>query len=567
MRENSATTHDPMPSEVSSVDGPPGAAVPAAGSAGYEIESVVEIEDVWGPGTLLLASGALGLATGGAAFLLPPAVAAAAGAVAAAGAAALFFRHRRVLRREYLGPIAHAVGVMERFDLRAPAELRAEGAPLVRSLVQSVVHARAAMVQRERLSQANLMSVESAFDRIHAVLQSLGEGVVLVDAQGRVILANACARRIMLSDGRPFEGREVGELLPPRLARVVRRGLDAVGGDAASPTSELSGLQVGSRYYDIAVVRVEGKDQSGTLGTVISLIDVTRNHEIARLKEEFLSSISHELRTPLTNICAFTEILEGVTPNNDNDWREFLGIVQSESQRLMDLVDDILQHSRLMRGEKDVVLEHVDVGEVMQTVTGLFGARTEASGVELQVRAAADEIVALGDHDAMRQVLSRLVDNALKFTPAGGTVVVGAKTTEASVEVFVEDSGRGIPAEYHECVFEGFRQIGDHMTDKPSGAGLGLSICRSLVNLMGGHIWCSNAELGGARLTFVVPRAGVGADRVDDDVVASDAAPDLDAIPAPLSAEADDSVVDSANAEQLEVEQVAPAERNDPTDD
>src|SRR5262249_7491935 len=158
------------------------------------------------------------------------------------------------------------------------------------------------------MSQANLHSVEMQFDRLHAVLQSLGEGVVVIDMLHEVLLANPAARALLDGGGKPIEGRPLVSLLrgslKERLASTLRQMSQQDRGRA-----EVFGLHVGDRVFDVSVVRVRSDRPESDFGSVVVLADVTRNHEIARLKDEFLSSVSHELRTPLTNICAFSEIL------------------------------------------------------------------------------------------------------------------------------------------------------------------------------------------------------------------------------------------------------------------
>ena len=383
----------------------------------------------------------------------------------------------------YLRPLEQAVQSLEDFrGDRQSSQLREVGAPLAQALARSINQARAMVEHRERLSQANLMSVEVAFDRIHTVLHSLNEGVILVDVRGRIVLANPYARRLLDDGNQPIEGRDLFDLLAPGLCMHVRRGFDQMQSGEGRGQVEVMGLQVGERYVDVSIVNVQSSGLDQTFGTMVAIVDVTRNHEIARLKEEFIASISHELRTPLTNICAFTEILGDVTPANESDWREFVEIVSLESHRLKGLVEDILEHNRLQMGQVEWSFEQVDLGEQARGVVGLCLAAAEEKKIDLQLTEGDGDAAASCDRDGVRQVLSRILDNALKFTPIEGRIVVEVTPLGNVVEIVVEDSGPGISIEHRETVFDRFCQIGDIMTEKPSGTGLGLPICRSLID-------------------------------------------------------------------------------------
>ena len=212
------------------------------------------------------------------------------------------------------------------------------------------------------------------------------------------------------------------------------------------------------------------------------------------------------MRTPLTNICAFAEILEQVSPQeNEKDWREFLGIVTAESERLRALVDDVLELSRMQNCAAAFDFEPVDVGALAARVVGTFRDRAAMSQLQLDLATHGDDLVCHGDEQRLHQVLVRLLDNALKFTPAGGRVRVDVEAGAGTVDVAVSDSGLGIPPQHREAVFERFRQLGDEATGKPKGTGLGLAICRGIVDGMGGAMWCEDSELGGAKLRFYLP--------------------------------------------------------------
>jgi signal transduction histidine kinase len=424
-------------------------------------------------------------------------------------------RAARELREAYVRPLKRVLESLDDLRRGRPGSaLRESGAPLAQALARAINQARADIEHRQRQSQASLMTAEAAFDRIHSVLHSLNEGVILVNVRDCVVLANPCARRLLDGGGAPIEGRPLVDLVAAELRGPLQRGLEQVRQDEGHEQVQVVGVQVGNRLFDVTMVSAQSTRLDQTFGTVVSLVDVTRNHEIARLKEQFISSISHELRTPLTNICAFAEILgqeQAAPAASDKDWREFVDIISVESQRLKGLVEDILEHSRLQMGQAQWSHASVDLRAVARSAIGKCRSRAESLGIDLATPESESDATAWCDREAVDQVLSRLLDNALKFTPRGGAVRVRVAPLDGAVEVAVTDSGPGIAPEHRETVFERFSQMGDPMTEKPAGAGLGLPICRSLVDGMGGAMWCEESDLGGAQLRFVLPATAAAA--------------------------------------------------------
>jgi signal transduction histidine kinase len=218
-----------------------------------------------------------------------------------------------------------------------------------------------------------------------------------------------------------------------------------------------------------------------------------------------LSSISHEMRTPLTSICAVAEILAQCEPDAAAEWSEFVGIISAESKRLARLVDDVLEVAEIEGGRIHWKFEVFDLAELVQATRALFHKIADARGIRVELAGTPRNLLVAADRQRVREMLTRLLDNALKFNPPGSTVALALRPLSDRIEVGIADSGPGIPAEQREQVFERFRQLGDAMTGKPAGSGLGLSICRQLVEQMGGRIWCQDSQLGGVEFCFTLP--------------------------------------------------------------
>ena len=410
----------------------------------------------------------------------------------------------RYLRRTLIAPLQDIAEAMDELRTQGKAPPLVErGAPLLHPMVRVFNQACQSIEQREQLSQANLMSVEVAFDRVHSVLQSLREGVVVVDVSGRVVLANRSARQVVRNDSGPIEGRMLVDLVGGQLGQAVQQGMDRSSSTAAEIHS--TDIEHGDRMFDLTIVQMQSNRPDHEFGKVVVLVDVTRNHEINRLKDDLLSSISHELRTPLTNMCSSSEILALIDPAQESDWREFVNMLNNESHRLKVLVDDVVLFGQIESGRMAWHREAADVNKLVAVTVAESRPAARRGKQKLRHHGEGSTCAALIDKQRIQEVVARLLDNAIKFTPAGGDIAVHVEASNGMVEVSVADSGPGIRVEDRQRVFDRFSQIGDLMTDKPKGTGLGLAICSRIVAAMGGNLWCEDSPLGGVQFRFVLP--------------------------------------------------------------
>jgi CheY-like chemotaxis protein/nitrogen-specific signal transduction histidine kinase len=236
--------------------------------------------------------------------------------------------------------------------------------------------------------------------------------------------------------------------------------------------------------------------------------------ELDKMKDSFLSTVSHELRTPLTSIKSFAEIL--LTYDEDKDTqREFLTIINDESDRLTKLINDFLDLSKIEAGRMQWETVEISLIPIVQNAMNITQAIAKQKNLVVEFDAPENLPTISCDKDRLVQVVTNLLSNSIKFTPEGGKITVGVKVVEASessgeygaVVVSVSDTGIGIAPENHEVVFEKFKQVGDTLTDKPKGTGLGLPICKEIVEHYGGKIWVES-ELGkGSTFSFSLPIA------------------------------------------------------------
>ncbi|MCB9595338.1 MAG: PAS domain S-box protein [Sandaracinaceae bacterium] len=356
-----------------------------------------------------------------------------------------------------------------------------------------------------------------------AVLDHLSDGIVSVDARGRMELWNPAFA--MLLGGVPASrlGSPLQSIYPP-LAEVIRECL----AEERSVARELS-LPDG-RIAEAAATPIFVEELSAsrlTLGAVMLVRDVTRAREVDRMKTDFIATVSHELRTPLTSVLGFAKLaqknlrtrvapaLEGAEPRAASAFatvEKNLDIIAREGARLSELIDDVLDISKMEAGRMEWARERIDpvalVDEAIEVTSGLFSN----GPVECARDVTPLSFVIEGDRQRLLQVVINLISNAAKFTERG-VVTLGVAPHAEGVCFTVTDTGIGVPADQRDAIFEKFKQARDTLTDKPRGTGLGLPICRHIVEHHGGRIWIEDGPAGGSRFAFVIPASGrVGVD-------------------------------------------------------
>jgi signal transduction histidine kinase len=229
--------------------------------------------------------------------------------------------------------------------------------------------------------------------------------------------------------------------------------------------------------------------------------------ELDRLKDDFMSTVTHELRTPLTSIRAFSEILVD-NPNLEVAKRnQFAGIILKESERLTRLINNVLDLSKIESGKMEWFISEFDLKEMVEETLISMGRLFEEKGIDLEIDLPGYVPPLLADRDRITQVLLNLLSNAIKFSNSeAGWVAVRMQTDDIWVQVSVSDNGPGIRPEDHHIVFEKFRQVGNTLTDKPQGTGLGLPICRQIITYFGGQLWIESEPGHGATFCFSLPR-------------------------------------------------------------
>ena len=252
----------------------------------------------------------------------------------------------------------------------------------------------------------------------------------------------------------------------------------------------------------------------------VAVMQLRRETELARMREDFVSSVSHELRTPLAQIRMFTETLLLGRTRSEAERRRSLEIIDQEARRLTHLVENVLRISRTARGVSRVVPENLDL--TAEVVANLEGFRLFAGQKRVELRPELQAgVMGVVDRGGLRQMLLNLLDNALKYGPAGQTVIVGLALIDQTARIWVDDEGPGIAPEDRDKVFDPFYRSPRDAGSAVAGSGIGLAVVREIATLHGGRAWAEAAPGGGARVSIEIPGAYLRAPTAEGDWVAA----------------------------------------------
>jgi two-component system phosphate regulon sensor histidine kinase PhoR len=231
----------------------------------------------------------------------------------------------------------------------------------------------------------------------------------------------------------------------------------------------------------------------------------TELEKLERVRKDFVINVSHELRTPLASIQGYTEtLLDGAIDDPDHNLR-FLGIIRHNAERLARLTEDLLTLSRIEQKRQEFEFENHAVNGFLQDAIDLIRPMAGKKQIRLDLEPAPDDAEAWCDSEAVSQILANLLDNAIKYTPAGGRITVGARAADGFIEVYVHDTGLGIPAEDLPRLFERFYRVDKARSRELGGTGLGLSIVKHLVGAQGGSVWVESRAGEGSTFLFTLP--------------------------------------------------------------
>ena len=331
--------------------------------------------------------------------------------------------------------------------------------------------------------------------RLTTVLDHMADGVLITDREGQVQLINAAAARLLNTDEQRALGRSFAQVAPHYpLIELWKRCCEQ--GGEQTDTVEIS--RHGLFLQAIVTPFAEAEAQ----GYLIILQDLTRIRRLETVRRDFISNISHELRTPLAGLKALVDTLRGGAIKNPPAARRFLKRMDAEVDALTQMVEELLELSRIESGQAPLRLTPTPVAEVVIPPVDRLRPQAERAGLELTISLPPDLPPVLADVERARQVLTNLVHNAIKFTPSGGRVTVAAQTAAEGMLFSVQDTGVGIAAEDLPRIFERFYKA--DRARSGGGTGLGLAIARHIVQGHGGRIWAESVAGQGSTFYFTL---------------------------------------------------------------
>ncbi|MCM8812700.1 MAG: ATP-binding protein, partial [Candidatus Omnitrophica bacterium] len=347
-----------------------------------------------------------------------------------------------------------------------------------------------------------LAEVAENKSRLEAVLLSMFEGVLMVDRQSKIIFMDKKLCELFGVREDPL-GRSPIEIV--RNLDIQRLTESAVQVKRKVQFKEISLLTDKDRrllVHATAVMRGEEID-----GAVLLFQDVTQLRRLEKIRQDFVTNVSHELRTPVSNIKGYAEtLLDGALADPEHA-RDFLNVIHEESRRLTALINDLLDLARIESGELRLARAPVSVPTVIDAVAAVMARRLKEKELRFVVDIPGDLPPAHADSDKLQQVLVNLIDNSIKFTPAGGTITVRARRQEKLLQVEVEDTGVGIPDDALPRIFERFFRVDKARSRDMGGTGLGLSIVKHIIQAHRGEVSVRSTVGLGTVFTFTIPIA------------------------------------------------------------
>jgi two-component system phosphate regulon sensor histidine kinase PhoR len=352
-----------------------------------------------------------------------------------------------------------------------------------------------ALDQTARHLEANFLALQTSQHQLETLLNSMQDAVIAVGSDERVQWANQSMDRLVSKPAR-LNVPVVETVRDPDFLRAVRTASQTGKVVNARATSVLP-----ARAYDVTAAPLPGG------GAVAVLRDLTENERVEKTRRDFIANVSHELRTPLTSIQGYTETLLDSSPAN-NHVREFLEIIRKNAARMSRLTEDLLTLARVESGEQRFDFQTVLPAELLGEALESFAGVARAQGVQLEVENQTTTAV-LADAEAIHQVFSNLIENALKYAASSPRIVLGARQKERQVEFFVRDLGPGIPSEHVPRLFERFYRVDKARSRESGGTGLGLAIAKHIMLAHGGTIRAESELNHGATFLFLLPAAQV----------------------------------------------------------
>ena len=335
-------------------------------------------------------------------------------------------------------------------------------------------------------------------NKLSAVLDTMADGVVVIEADGRIELMNRAGEDILNANAVTAVGSRFMEAVRDHEIRdVISKALQT----KQPQRGDIELLQ--RRRYLVAIAAPLTQEE--TSGVLLTLHDLTPIRQLETTRREFVSNVSHELRTPIASIKAMVETLQRGAMEDRQVAVDFMERIDRDIVRMNDIVSELLELSLLESGQMKLDVSSIDVIPFLEEIRQEYQAKAEAKKIRLTVEEDAHRLRVIGDRGKVRQVLANLLDNALKATAESGEIGLSAEAQTGSTRISVWDTGAGIAQEHLPHIFERFYKVDRSRRD--GGTGLGLAIVKHLVQAQDGEVWVESREGEGSTFSFTLPAA------------------------------------------------------------
>lgn len=371
---------------------------------------------------------------------------------------------------------------------------------------------------------------EETLSYLTAIINNMPDGLLVTNAKARITLANPALGRMFGVRESELPGKHCQDVFSHNLAPLIERICSDTEAAFTAQIELCDGKTGSAAGAGIRREQAPHGKKDECIGNLVIVRDVTLEKEIERMKDDFLSTVSHELRTPLTSVLGFTRVIrrklddvifpqlacgDAKIARTIQQVRDNIGIIISEGERLTCLINDVLDLSKMEAGKIAWRMEPSSIAEILEQAATASSALFDAKGLKLVKNIDPGLPLVQCDRDKIVQVVINLLSNSVKFTDSGLVTLSARRAEQAmpsgiandTVIISVADTGIGIAEQYIKDVFEKFRQVGDTLTDRPKGTGLGLPICKQIVEHHGGSITAESTPGSGSVFSFTLPSA------------------------------------------------------------
>lgn len=350
--------------------------------------------------------------------------------------------------------------------------------------------------------RARIEEVTAGKVRLEAVLLSMFEGVMVLDAGGKIRLMNERLKEYLKVEDEPVGRRPLEVIRNIEIQEIVDKSLKIKQG---LESKELSVLMPDERILSVHATPIINK--GNTEGSVLVFYDITELRRLEKIRQDFVANVSHELRTPIASIKGYAEtLLNGALDDKENA-RDFIEIIYSDSDRLANLINDILDLSKIESGQLKLIMKPISIIPVVKKVVKLLDKQARSKGIKVEVNIPKTISKVIADKERMSQVILNLLDNAIKYNTLNGSIIISFKENEKIIKLSMADTGPGIPEKDIDRVFERFYRVDKARSCELGGTGLGLSIVRHIVEAHGGRVEVQSIVDKGSVFSFTLPKA------------------------------------------------------------